>query len=68
MTACDRRCNPCEHCAHYSTFPVWVGDAPYGNRMDEEECGADVEWAGPEDGPCPGFTAVPPSEMLMQEI
>jgi len=68
MTVCDKRCDPCAYCTHNCISSVNIGDCSYGNRVDEEECDADVEWAGPEDGPCPGFTAIPPSEMLMQEI
>ena len=61
-------CDPCRFCAHLCSSIVRIGGCDYGNDVIEEECDADVEWAGPEDGPCPGFTTVPPSEGLTYQL
>lgn len=61
-------CDPCPFCIHSSTYSVRVGDCAYGNCMDEWDCDADVEWEGQQQGPCPAFQPILPSEYLIEQL
>lgn len=64
-------CDPCRFCAHHHIDYVRIGDADYGNCVAEDVCDAELPEEEAGDGwepgcgrPCPGFTAIPPSDWL----
>lgn len=61
-------CDPCGFCAHLCSGFSRIGDCAYGNDVMEYECDVDVEWAGPENGPCPSFVSILPSDGLYEQL
>ena len=61
-------CYPCPFCARMVGGYAMIGDASYGNRVYETDCGADAEWNPGDEGPCPCFLPILSSESLYEQL